>query len=239
MHEDFAGNLPQMVLALVAAPVLVVLWARGRRRGLIPYSAGLWVAWLGYHVWMRWQPWASRLHTPVFVLAAPLLALAVNPGGARSGRRDLRWICLLVCLYGLPYAFQNGSRPLVGRGERDRDRRYAMFASQDRPMARVEEAEALRALLEARGVSRLGWMAGGNSYEYPYWAILNRGELSPPRVVLVPVGVENETAGMGASAAEVPEWVLAVDGAAGDPAGAERVWRGEFAELWRRGAQEP
>ena len=88
LHEDFVGNPLHFVAALVAG---VIVW---RRRGASGAPARLWAALsvasaLAFVVVLKWQPWNSRLHLPLFVLACPLIGLAFE-AGVGSRRRGPR-----------------------------------------------------------------------------------------------------------------------------------------------------
>jgi hypothetical protein len=60
---------------------------------------------------VRWQPWASRLQLPLFMLAVPSCAALV----ARPLRGALGLACVVILVYAAwPYWFRNELRPLVG-----------------------------------------------------------------------------------------------------------------------------
>jgi hypothetical protein len=110
MHEDFVGNPLHFVAALVAG---VVVW---RRRGALGAPARLWAALaaasaLAFLIALKWQPWNSRLHLPLFVLACPLIGLAFE------GRRRLAaaWAAAF-CVLALPSLLISWPRTLVGQG---------------------------------------------------------------------------------------------------------------------------
>lgn len=73
-HPDFQGNPWHLLLALAAAGALLISL---RRKGLTTahgLALGVLAGALLFCVVLRWQPWHTRLHLPLFVLAAPAIA---------------------------------------------------------------------------------------------------------------------------------------------------------------------
>jgi hypothetical protein len=113
IHEDLAGNgghLALSVLVLVAVVTLAVL----KRRGWFESSLAILATFIGFLLlcfMVRWQPWASRLQLPLFMLAVPSCAALV----ARPLRGALGLACVVILVYAAwPYWFRNELRPLVG-----------------------------------------------------------------------------------------------------------------------------
>jgi len=107
VHEDFSGNLVHVFLFLGTA--LLIASSREHRGSvyLVLVLAGC----LLFCSFLRWQPWASRLQLPSFILFSPVAALAFD-------RIRRRWAILatLVLLAGaLPYVLSSYSRPIVPR----------------------------------------------------------------------------------------------------------------------------
>ena len=71
-HEDLAANGLHLLLAVGA---LVGTWRFGERRRLRAFGVCLIVGFLLFCLLLRWQPWHSRLHLPLFVLCAPLIGV--------------------------------------------------------------------------------------------------------------------------------------------------------------------
>jgi len=170
--EDIAGNGLHMVLILGALVVGVV----GRRAGRIArvYSAMLIVGALLYCVVLRWQPWASRLHTPLFLMALPLVATIVADGAALA--RDWWRVALVTVLFvcGLPYVLFNPSRPVVpddGYSVVTVDRISQYFRNQ----RSVEQAYMAAARLVCREhPSEVGLVMADDDWEYPLWVLTGK-----------------------------------------------------------------
>jgi hypothetical protein len=187
-QEDTAGN--PVHLALIVVALVGFAFARCRRRHpeAAACAVGLLLAFLAFCAGLRWQPWHTRLHLPLFILwAAPVGVLL-----GRSWPRLAVWSVgsLLVCL-AIPFVLGNASRPLAWPGERSilgRTRTEMYFA--ERPDL---EAPFLAAAGAARqtGCRRIGLpppASGRDDFDYPLIVLLRAGR---PDVRVVPIDVGN------------------------------------------------
>lgn len=87
--EDLSGNPLHLLLALAALVMILARPSLRRRRDLLIYSACLFGGFVLFCAYLRWQPWHSRLHLPLFVLGTAVIAAALD---------DLRhaWIGLFL-----------------------------------------------------------------------------------------------------------------------------------------------
>lgn len=186
-HEDHAANLPHLVLIGLAAAVLP--WGaragRGRAAGLgatVLLGSGL------FCLLLRWQPWHSRLHLPLFVLCSPLVAVGLG----RCRGEVLAGVGAVLLAWSWPFLAENTSRPLLGEGSVFRRPRSIQYL--------VNRPDLLRAYFEAadflrcRGCTAVGWLGDEESWEYPFWALLSGAH--PGRCRLEAVGVEGPSAAL-------------------------------------------
>ncbi|QRN95966.1 glycosyltransferase family 39 protein [Archangium violaceum] len=181
-NENYAGNPLHFVLFVATACVLLWRWRQtpGEQRA---YLASLGGGFLIFCLALKWQPWNSRLHLPLFILSAPLVAV----GLAAHGKR--RWadaVMLGLLLASFVWALGNETRPLVGHGSiltRSREEQY--FSDTGTRDAYEGAARYIR----EHGRTRVGLVFGGDANsqrEYPLWALL-AGSPSPIRVENVDV----------------------------------------------------
>lgn len=110
-YEGRMGNLLHFLVFGVAA---LLLWVRPiarlpRQYGLAVLAGAVLFCWI-----FRWQHWHGRLHTPFFVLAAPLVAITLQPLG-RGWRAGA--LAILLWTASLPWLIANNMRPLVALPE--------------------------------------------------------------------------------------------------------------------------
>jgi 4-amino-4-deoxy-L-arabinose transferase-like glycosyltransferase len=187
LHEDQAGNPVHLLLLLVAIGAVLGMPQLRSRRALVGSGAAVVLGFLLFSLVLRWQPWNARLELPLFLLAAPAVATALEQV-AFGSRTAVIGALLLVC--SLPWVLLNATRPLVGPESVLATPRLAQsFAA--RPALLAPLTEAARAVA-ATGCRRIGLMIGPDDPEYLLWAALRAGGAAPERVEHV--GVTNRSA---------------------------------------------
>jgi hypothetical protein len=107
---DRAGN-PLHLLLVAAAAARIALWRPARRSpGPAWYGVALAAGALLFCLVLKWQPWHSRLQLPLFVLAAPLVSVALE--GAYG---LILTATVLLTLQAARPLLRNRLAPLVGR----------------------------------------------------------------------------------------------------------------------------
>lgn len=166
-HEDFAGNPIHLWLALFAL-ASVLIWARRQIPPRTWYAVALLLGGCLFCFCLRWQPWGSRLQTPLFALSAPLIVIAFT----RCARRTDNYVSLiaivLMALYSLPFVLNNKLRPLFSNGWKQKPRTQLYFAY--RPALYESYKKAIE-MLEKAGVQDVGLHIGGDGWEYPFWVL--------------------------------------------------------------------
>ena len=204
-HEDTAGNLMHMLIILFTLILLPVAWAHGRYRQTIGYAVGILLGAVVYCWILKWQPWASRLHTPLFALAAPLVAIAITSDLAIF-KISLGHI-LIVCMicYSLPFALTNSNRSLVsldwsrkGRMPLYFNERSYLFSDYNSAMRMLQEADA----------TDVGLYLGGDDWEYPFWVFAGRRGKNAKTMTFRHVGVGNASKSI-AKDGLLPPYVIA------------------------------
>ena len=220
LHEDFVGNPLHLLAGLT---VVVVVW---RRREAFGAPVRLWT-WMTvasaimFCAALKWQPWNSRLHLPLFVLAAPLIGVALE------GRRRLAVVLATAFgLLALPSLAATWPRELLGpRSVLALPRPAQQF--RNHPMLQpVYEAAA--DVLSTMGCKRVGLVLGGDDWEYPFWPLLRARFGGDPW--MEHVLVENVSSRFAAPASDPPCALLIVGRDRDGPV----AWRGgTFVERWR------
>ena len=199
-HEDVAPNPLQLALALCAAAVLLL-----RRRLDDTARAGALVAcaFVLFAAVFKWQPWHTRLHLPILVLAAPVVAATLLEGASRRGALVLGAALVLAAI---PWVVANEMRPVLGPASVLRVPRADQYFT-GRPNLREPYLRAV-AWLRERDCRDVGLVVGGNEWEYPLWPLLGDAD-RPARIRHVNVANESRFAAP-ADPSSAPCAVLAI-----------------------------
>ncbi len=185
-HDGLAGNLVHSMLIAVSCAMLLRGRALRRRADLLAYAAALVAAFLLFSSYLKWQPWHSRLHLPLFVLWSPCIAVIWE-----SYRRMTGILVALLLVLSVPWVVYNNSRPLLGPDTVLSSSRVDQYFS-DRTGLREPYVTAMRELRDT-GCSRIGLWIGGDGGEYPVWILA--GQAGGERQARIEhINVKNESA---------------------------------------------
>ncbi|MGH2373610.1 MAG: ArnT family glycosyltransferase [Gemmatimonadales bacterium] len=186
--ESRTGNPFHFMLLGVALLVLCLRPSPAvhRRYALAVLLGGVLFCWV-----FRWQQWHSRLHTPLFLLAGPLVAVALGP--MLTGNRKA-FLGLALWVAALPWLVANESRPLLRI--RALTQTPSILATPRAHQYFVEDAgieapyRRVVADLVRTGCDTLGVAGGEKTGVYPLVPLARAHGL---RLKLIYVNVDNET----------------------------------------------
>jgi hypothetical protein len=187
-HEDFAANTLHACLFGLSLCVCLAAAVRSRRlTSSLVYMIAVLAGFFLFCVVFRWQPWHSRLHLPIFALAAPFVAVALTSLVERGSGHQL--LVLALGLSSFPYLVMNEARPLVGSRNLLRQTRAETLFNNN-PDLRDSYGWVTQFLLRSH-CRNVGLNLGGDGWDYPLWTLLEEG--SPERLRVRDIGVNNET----------------------------------------------
>lgn len=166
-HEDAAGNPLHLILMAMSMPMLIV--QQRPKKDILYYSVCLVFAFILFCLFIRWQPWHSRLHLPFFVLWSALIGLSFS-------QIRVHWIadlCIVLLLLGsIPYLLYNRARPIPGTESIITTSRAELYFANRKELAKPY----MRAthFLSNTQCFNIGLLLPENSYEYPFWVLLDQ-----------------------------------------------------------------
>jgi hypothetical protein len=186
-YEGRTGNLLHFLLILATAGVLLLTPQPPVRRwyGIAVLSGAVLFCWV-----LKWQHWHGRLHTPLFILAAPLVAATLE---RTMPARRIALLGLLLWVGSLPWLLASEMRPLLTL---PRSHLLSIFAVPRERQYLVNqrdlEAPYLRAAedLARRGCREVAVAATEDTWSHPIVAFARMHDL---RLRIHYVFVENET----------------------------------------------
>ena len=186
IHEDVSGNLLHLILFMFTGAALA---CKKNLRSTLPYVLAVLAGFFLYGTMLRWQPWASRLHLPLFLLFSPVAGLVV--AGLGKGWIE-RGVMLFLPILALPWVLFNLSRPLVSVKTPRRifpsiftiSRQSQYFANN--PYSE-HEFLAASALITSNRCKNIGLKSDDNSWEYQLWVLTRNNGMYGPRIEHVDV----------------------------------------------------
>jgi hypothetical protein len=166
---DRTGNPLHLVLILLTICRIAISKTLRRRPYLARFGAGLGAAFLLFCLLLKWQPWNSRLHLPLFVLASPLVGLT---WGTVPG---MMWVTTILLAAGaIPSLLRNKLAPLVGRhtifDTPSLDQMFYSFSGHSSSTERAYVAAAQ--VIDRHDCSHVGLILGWDDWEHPLWRLI-------------------------------------------------------------------
>ncbi len=162
-NEDVAANMLHFIMGTVMIFIALFFWSKQERL----YAGCVLAACILLTGAVKWQPWASRFHLPLFLLAAPLIGIGMNK------MRAWGWgMGAVLVIFAVSLLMTHNLRPLIGNPNifTFKDRRMWYFAHiQDTTGAYGQVAALVRSL----GCKNIGLITGQGSFAYPLWPLIS------------------------------------------------------------------
>ncbi len=166
-HEDSAGNLLHTLLFIICFFIFLVK-KEFRKNKWIQFL--LWISvfmFLLFCYILKWQIWHCRLHLPMFILASAFLALI-----AESFKPKMQIILLLLfSISAFAFLFLNQSRPWLLKENIFNQSKYDQYFSNNKELKKP--FTDISAIIHAQKLKNMGWITGGDTWEYPMWVMLD------------------------------------------------------------------
>ncbi len=111
--ETQAGNPVQFALVIASFLLLPFLKVELKDKRLLWYVGSILLSFIVFSALIRWQPWGSRFHLPLFIMAAAIVGITAERLLTR------RWLILclsaLFVAAALPYLLSNSARSILNR----------------------------------------------------------------------------------------------------------------------------
>jgi len=178
-HEDHAGNSVHFILISVSVFSLVIAYKRLKANELLIVLA-LIISVIGFSFMLKWQPWVSRLHTPLFLIGIPLGALVLSKISNSLPQKInalssclIHSVLILSTVSALPALFTNFSRPLISGASQSilQQTRSNMYFT-NRPEL-MQDYFAIDRILRSNNLGKVsvGFLCGNDDWEYPLLAL--------------------------------------------------------------------
>jgi 4-amino-4-deoxy-L-arabinose transferase-like glycosyltransferase len=186
-HEAVAGNPLHMFLAFLVLGIIAFRWKDLSRETIIA-ALGLLTAFVLFCAILRWQPWHTRLHLPLFVLGAAVIGVTLERAWSALATNSLAVLLLVISI---PFLVNNQLRPLAtanGQGVLTQDRTTQYFA--DSPYNTQDYVRAAQ-FIKQQHCTNIGVDLNLNDPEYLLSVLVNATGLSATRIQQVDVTTDS------------------------------------------------
>jgi 4-amino-4-deoxy-L-arabinose transferase-like glycosyltransferase len=166
-HEALAGNPLHCFLVMLTLVVLFSRWHVLELRASLLLSIGLIAAFVLFCAVLKWQPWHTRLHLPLFVLWSAVSGTVLAKSWSRPATAGLGVLLLLVAA---PFVLANQIRPLSGGFNVFNQPRAVLYFADRRDLMSPYTAAARYVL--AQGCEHIGLVTAAEPTEYPLLVLL-------------------------------------------------------------------
>lgn len=166
--SEFETTNPIHLFLILLSVILFFIYGRKHDLpGLAGYALTVTAAFLLFCFYLKWQPWHSRLHLPLFVLWSPFIALVLS---RICNSRTANLIAAILLVAAFPWVFYNQNHPLIKKNNIFNTAKTDQYFS-DSPELREPYIEAAK-FLKSQDCTDLGLSFGFDSREYPLWVLL-------------------------------------------------------------------
>lgn len=207
-HEDFAGNPIHLFLIVLCGAVLIGKARRERVSVTHYFALVLFAVYLAFFLFLRWNVYIARLHLPLLVLGASVIAVTVSGSFLVRAQTGIVILLVVASQFALLY---NEARPLIGgKSIFVVSRLEQYFRNRMRLFPQYSHA---RFLLKDKLCSQVGFLSQDpDSWEYPLWVLLEVGPVSSLRIEHLRVENQSVKASEpGAMSDFIPCGLVAVD----------------------------
>jgi hypothetical protein len=168
---DQTGNPLHLLLILATAARIGLVRSTRRSPAVMRYGLVLATAFVAFCLVLKWQPWHSRLHLPLFVLAAPLVGVTWERSFGLMASASVLFVMLAVSPL-----LRNRLAPLVSRRTVLNTPRMEQYFQTFKtgPNAKQRTYVAAARLIKARDCHEVGLLLGWDDWEHPLWVLLQQ-----------------------------------------------------------------
>jgi hypothetical protein len=181
-HEDSAPNTLHLFLIVATIVLFIKEKIFKKEKNQLFYLMAVTSCFLIFCFLLKWQPWHSRLHLPIFVLFSPFVGTIASKS---LNNEFVSMVAMAMVLLSLPWVFFNESRPVIFPVNANLSpySNENIFNSNRVDQYFTNRGELRQPYIEAVSFvknlqcSNIGLSLRENDYEYPLWMLLKRDRL--------------------------------------------------------------
>jgi 4-amino-4-deoxy-L-arabinose transferase-like glycosyltransferase len=179
LNDHYAANPFHLLLIFISLLFFMNRKFRENNQKLGIYALLLVCSFILFCLLIKWQPFASRLHLPLFVLFSPVCSITLTEIDKTKYSLISYIFLVLLIVYSLPFLFMSQFRPLLGEKSYLFKNKYEQYFA-NRPTHGNAYLRILNFTYQMRyynigieawkdGYAILGLDVWKDDYEYPIW----------------------------------------------------------------------
>lgn len=166
-QQDYAGAQLLTALIIVCVLIFVILWIRKRKTN--GFMAAVIIQFIVMLVFVRWQPWGSRLVVPSLVLMCPFVCSVLSELYGRGKRifKAVPAMIFLICMFTFVRSYQYNSAPAAKQLSGRYSENELYFYNNNFDSGIAEKYEKLCETAIDTGSKNVGVWCSFDWYEYP------------------------------------------------------------------------
>lgn len=167
-HEDSASNPFHFILLLLSFIFISYNFLKTKKAGIITIYILMFILQVVlFSFYLKWQPWNTRLHVPLFLIAIPIIIYAANKSHIFLKTQQIIIPILIIYAFGL--ILFNKSRPILSNEYTSpiklTDNRFKKYFT-NRPEL-YNEYKFVLDNINKTDAKNIGLMLGTDDWEYP------------------------------------------------------------------------
>jgi hypothetical protein len=158
--EDSAPNLAQLIFMITA--FFILGWKVFKQKDMV--ITGLLLVLLAqivlFCLYLKWQPWNSRLHTTLFLMSVPLVCYAISIN--KTFRQVFYVFVPVILAYAFLVSLHSDKRPYTGAIS---DARFYKYFRGNKPA--YSEYDVVKKSINAANFKNIGLILDVDSWQYP------------------------------------------------------------------------
>lgn len=178
--ENHSGNFVHLILILIAVILFAIRFRHFKNRLYFEYLLSILAMVIIFNLYLKWQPWHSRLHLPLFILFSPFVVVVLS----EFKKQLLYAISFVLFVMALPWVVFNSPRNMLGERNIFNTNRMQQYFTSEQDL--YSEMLKVNEILQNIGCQRIGWIWSASPMEYATWQLLGKP-------VMVDIGMKNDS----------------------------------------------
>lgn len=175
--EDTASNPIHFYLILLVICLCVICPSLRKQKTILYYLLCVSGGFLLFCFLLKWQPWHSRLHLPIFILFCPLMGAVISNVLSRKMGNCIAFFLIGISLI---WVFYNKTRPIIAEENIFNTSRVEQYFNMGKSL-KYPYTEAVN-FVKFKKCSNLGLNLDVNVPEYPFWILLQEDKKLGTRI---------------------------------------------------------